>query len=558
MVEIGRHRRLVVALPLVIALLAVVPIIWAMPHALDLSFDSIQYLAAGRNLLAGHGLTVFDAPGRLRPLTHFPPLYPAMLAMFGALAGDVARGAWVLNLTAVSTTVFLVARLAERVAGGEGRARLYAAVVAALATAMTNDLAANAAMLWSEPLFIFLVVVTAALLIHTVDRESKANLRHDPYDPSLVFAAFAAAASVLTRYAGIGIIGGGVLALLFASRLAPKERLRRAAVFGAISTVPLILWLLYNQARAGTATDRELGVHVISRDELWVGLETLSRWFFPYDPSDGYGMLGALLASGIIAYIARETIRRVHGGRDPQTPMAPSQRLEGRDSRSATLVLAILTATYGLVLLASIMFAEHAASLDARLLSPALPLVIALAIGSGCALLCTPLGDLGDRASGRAHPLGALRILAIIVLAASLGNKAIGLASWTRHMPEQSVGLTNLSRSAGELLDVVRALPPSARVYSNMPYMTYAFADRVVSDLPQKISQTSLKPNPDFLTQLHQIAGAPDGHPTYLVFFDSPYHPPFYTTVKDAIVAFPMAEKRIVRGGEVFVIMAQQ
>jgi len=93
-------------------------------------------------------------------------------------------------------------------------------------------------------------------------------------------------------------------------------------------------------------------------------------------------------------------------------------------------------------------------------------------------------------------------------------------------------------------------------VYSNMPYMTYAFADRVVSDLPQKISPTSLKTNPQFLTQLHQIVATADGNPTYLVFFDSPYHPPFYTTVKDAIVAFPKAEQHRFRGGEVFVIAA--
>lgn len=86
--------------------------------------------------------------------------------------------------------------------------------------------------------------------------------------------------------------------------------------------------------------------------------------------------------------------------------------------------------------------------------------------------------------------------------------------------------------------------------------MTYAFADRVVSDLPLKISQTSLKPNPQFLTQLHQIAATPDGKHVYLVFFDSPYHPPLYTRTKHAIVAFPMAEKHLFRGGEASVIAA--
>jgi hypothetical protein len=429
---------------------------------------------------------------------------------------------------------------------------VYAAVIAGVATALTNDFAVNAAMLWSEPLFILLGVATAGLLVRSADRESTAGPQPEP---SLIFAALTAAASALTRYAGVGIIGGGVLALLFASRLAPKARLRRAATFGVISTAPLSVWLWYNEVRAGTATDRDLSVHVISRDELWVGLVTLSRWFFPYDPTDGFGMLGALFIAGVIAYVVRETVRRSDAmlGRGP--PMATS--LDATDIRRPTLILAIFIAAYGLLLLASITFAEHAASLDERLLSPALPLFIAMTIGSGCALLCGEPTQFDGGANGRRRRYRGLRVIAILALVVSLFNQAIGLASWTRHMPERSLGLTQLSRSADELLGVVRAIPRGAHVYSNMPYMTYAFADRVVSELPQKISQTSLKPNPRFLTQLQQIVATADGNPTYLVFFDSPYHPPFYTTVKDAIVAFPMAEKHLFRGGEVFVIAAR-
>jgi hypothetical protein len=551
MTEFARRRRLFVWLPLTIALLALAPIIFAMPRGLDLSFDSIQYLSAGRNLLAGRGLSVFDAPGRVRPMTHFPPLFPIALAVFGAVFGDVTRGAWVLNLVATAATVLLVARLAGRVAGGDGRARARAALIAGVATAVTNDLAINATMLWSEPLFIVLVVATAELLVRSAEHESGAGFRGDPF---LTYAALAAGASAITRYAGLAIIGGGVFALLLASRLAPRVRFRRAAIFGAISTAPLAVWLLYNEVRAGTATDRDLSVYVISRDELWVGLETLSRWVFPYDPTDGIGMLVALLIAGVIAFVLRETMQRADGALGRETGAADAS--PGRpDPRRAIAILSILIAAYGLFLLASITFIEHAASLNERLLSPALPILIALSIGAACSLL-THEPSRSDTGSGDRRSYRRLRIIAIVALVVSLGDQAVGLASWARHMPERSLGLSHLSRSADELLSVVRAIPPDARVYSNMPYMTYAFADRVVADLPLKISQTSLKPNPQFLTQLHQIADTPDGKPIYLVFFDSPYHPPFYTTAKDAVVAFPTAEKHHFRGGEVFVIAA--
>lgn len=551
-VRVGRWK-LSALLPRCIALLAIAPIIYAMPHGLDLSYDSIQYLSAGRNLLAGHGLSVFDTPNSVRPMTHFPPLYPAMIAAFGAIVGDVDRGAWVLNLVATVLTVVLVARLAERIAGKNRSAGAYAAVIAALAAAVTNDLAVNAAMLWSETLFIVLVLATASSLIRAVASESPARLRDDPW---LAWAALAAGASALTRYAGIGFIGGGVIALLVISRLTLGVRIRRALTFGAISIAPLCAWFAYNKVRAHTTTDRDLSLYIITRDDLWIGLETLSRWVFPFDPSGNVGMVAALAVGAVAAYIVRETIKRGATDQGKATPAAASQ-LDVSNARLATAILAIMIITYGLFLLASISFVEHAASLDERMLSPALPLFIAMVIGAGGALLGRESGGLVGGPASRRRLYPRLRVISIVALTASLGNQAVGLASWARHMPERSLGLTQLSRSAAELLDAVRAMPENARVYSNMPYVIYAFAGRVVSGLPRKMSETSLKPNPNFEAELRRIAVGTETSPAYLVFFDSPFHPPFYTTVIDAKWTFPTAERRSLAGGQIIVVAGQ-
>jgi len=518
-VRVGRWK-LSALLPPCIALLALAPIIYAMPRGLDLSYDSIQYLSAGRNLLAGHGLSVFDTPNSVRPMTHFPPLYPAMIAAFGAIVGDVDRGAWVLNLVATVLTVLLVARLAERIAGKNRSAGAYAGVIAALAAAVTNDLAVNAAMLWSETLFIVLVLATASSLIRAVASESPARLRDDPW---LVWAAL---------------------------------RIRRALTFGAISIAPLCAWFAYNKVRAHTTTDRDLSLYIITRDDLWIGLETLSRWVFPFDPSGNVGMVAALAVGAVAAYIVRETIKPGATDQERTTPAAAPQ-LDASNARRATAILAIMITTYGLFLLASISFVEHAASLDERMLSPALPLFIAMVIGAGGALLGRESGGLVGGPASRRRLYPRLRVISIVALTASLGNQAIGLVSWARHMPERSLGLTQLSRSAAELLDAVRAMPENARVYSNMPYVIYAFAGRVVSGLPRKMSETSLKPNPNFEAELRRIAVGTEASPAYLVFFDSPFHPPFYTTVIDAKWTFPTAERRSLAGGQIIVIAGQ-
>jgi 4-amino-4-deoxy-L-arabinose transferase-like glycosyltransferase len=542
----ARHWRLSRAFPTCVALLALAPILYAMPRGLDLSYDSIQYLSAARNLLAGRGLSVFDTPTSVRPMTHFPPFYPAMIAAFGAIFGDVDRGAWVLNLVATVLTVLLVARLAENIAGKNSRAGSYAAAIAAIAAAVTNDLAVNATMLWSEGLFIVLVLATVALLTRAVAGESTAGRRHDPW---LAGAALAAGGSALTRYAGIGFVGGGVFALLLVSGLPPRIRIRRALTFGAISIAPLCAWFLFNKLRAHTTTDRDLSLYIISRDDLWIGLETLSRWVFPFDPTGGLGMMAALAVGVVAAYIVRETIKLKSADPRAGAPAVPSP-FDALNARRTTAILLIMIVTYGLFLLASISLVEHAASLDERLLSPALPLFIAMVIGAGCALLCRDL----RRVVGTRRLYSGLRLIAIVALAASLGNQTLGLSAWARHMPERSLGLTKLSHSAAELLDAVRAMPEDARVYSNMPYVIYAFAGRVVSGLPRKMSETSFKPNPNFEVELRRIAVGTEANPAYLVFFDSPFHPPFYTTAIDAKVTFPTAERRSLRGGQIIVI----
>ena len=65
---------------LALAMFGVWAILLATRPGIGVTPDSTVYIDAARNLAAGHGLTAFAADGQSRPLTHYPPLYPSMLA----------------------------------------------------------------------------------------------------------------------------------------------------------------------------------------------------------------------------------------------------------------------------------------------------------------------------------------------------------------------------------------------------------------------------------------------------------------------------------------------
>lgn len=507
-----------------IALVALVPIIYATPSGLWLSYDSTQYLSAAQNLLAGRGLAVFVAPDILRPLTHFPPLYPATISILGAIFGNARRGAWLLSLAATAVNILLAARLAERVAGEKGRAAAYPAVVAAIAMALANDLALDAAMLWSEPMFITLVLTSLLLLIRGLEAESFGDSRGHR---SLLLAALVSAASTLTRYAGIALVGACVISILLVPRITRRARLRLSAMFGVVSLAPLGAWFVRNTMQVGSATGRRPALHVISRSDLVDGVRTLTRWFLPYTPGWFGRTIPIVLIFCMIVYMVGRAGARI-----------------------TNVILATFVVTYGAFLLVSISIVDRATPLDARILSPALPVVIALVTGAAFSLLYhSSDSDRGGSPQGRTPTLLMASGAALLVCFCS---QTAGLVTWARSTRIQGLGLAPLGHAADELIGAVRVIPSTSRIYSNVPGAIYALTDRVVYDLPWRVSLTSLEANPRFDAELREIAMVARNTPTYVVLFNAGSS--LQATAKDVASSLPLASERLFRGGQIALI----
>ena len=202
-----------------------------------LLWDSVNYLAVARNLLAGEGFVNFDGT----PYTVWPPLYPLLLAASGLLGGaDPLRVAGLLGALCFGLTVFVVGLyLGPRLESP--LLRVWTPVVLALSLPLA-DLSRHAL---AGPVFV--LFLTLALV--ATDSYLAA-----PRPSRLLGAALWTALAWQTRYIGAAVPLVAGLWLLFHRGLPFRTRLGRAALFSGVVGIPMGLWVLRNTLLVGRLT----------------------------------------------------------------------------------------------------------------------------------------------------------------------------------------------------------------------------------------------------------------------------------------------------------------
>jgi 4-amino-4-deoxy-L-arabinose transferase-like glycosyltransferase len=197
-----------------------------------LSPDSRAYLMSARYMLQGKGISILDGNGDLEPMTHYAPLVSILLAAGGVTGADVTDVARVLNALFFAASVVLAAAVVWRAT----RSR-FAALAAAGLLALSFDLLRTFAMVWSEPPFIFLMLLGILLLGTYIDRRRYAWLIVGAISIGLAFAA---------RYSGAALVASCAVALLMHSGGTWRRRFGDTIVFGLIASLPMALWVARN------------------------------------------------------------------------------------------------------------------------------------------------------------------------------------------------------------------------------------------------------------------------------------------------------------------------
>ncbi len=464
---------------LILPLIGAYTVMWLTPRAVGISPDSTIYLAGAQSLLAGTGYALDGAP-----ITHFPPLFPLLLAVVGFFQHDLVQAARELNASLFGFNLAIIALLVYLAAGR----RLWVSMLAAAFVLTAEPLVELHAWAWSEPLFIALILTSLLLLV---------AYGRGPRLVYLIRSAILLGLAVTTRYIGLGLLpAGAIFVYLARPRREIKVGLRDASAWLGIACLPVLLVFVRNELATGSVTDRIFAVHPPDFMEFALGITgTVSR-LIALDQN--VARLGVALVLLLVIYL----ILPIRSWR---------ARLREVDRRSPAFSIPfaalLFCGTYLPFLYFSLTFLDASTPLDARILAPLRVLIV---VGG-----FPGMATLADRFS---KPFAWWGFVAAVGLSIVLRLPS-GIETAER-IRREGLGYTSRQWIESETVNYARTLPAGTTVYSNEPEALRFLDGLHALRLPAMTSALSMEANRHYRDQLAAMCEALSAGGTYLVYFD--------------------------------------
>lgn len=405
-------------------------------YGIGLSQDSVEYIAAATNLTAGNGLLGLEG----FPSTMWPPLYPAVLALLmWLLKVDVLVVARYLNVVLTMLVVLLAGIYARQL-----RMSSIAGLAVAAFTAWGFQLVAARIMAWTEPLFLFFVILAIIALNRYVTHSGAY---------ALILFALATSLAAVTRYIGIILIPVGILVFLASSKSQWPVRLATALALALVAAIPLALVFARNWMLSGTLMGVRHPPTVPLSQHIWTTARIVAGWFLPSSLSDnGYVVLiGVLLAQLMITAAFLEYSRN-------------------RETRNGAFRVYFPTALfivgYVVFFLVSISTTAFSAVDDRYMLPIYVPLMI-IVFGCASIILKSAQLRLGESRPGLVFALGL-----ILLLSWPLRVTLLSMQHWR----DNGEGFTAAIWDQNETLQYLKDNPSVLNdrvIYSNYPHTIF-------------------------------------------------------------------------------------
>jgi len=480
-------------------------------HGIATGDDGVGYRAIADSILRGDGLGYFLE----RPLTVWPPVWPALMAAVAWATPLSTTGAAVLlNAITVIAAVLVGHRLLSRFIDDERLVMLGTLVIG-----LGSSTIGFGHLLMTD--FAFAVVIMAWLLTLLTARE-----RTEPWWPAVaalwVWAAFG------LRYVGVALIGIGGLWLLLDATRSIAQRMIRGALYGVVSIVVPVAWMLRNHAADGTWTGERFPSARGLIDNGFDILATLGRFELP-GVANGYDKIWAGIGAVVLAITAMLAWKilgapgSIAGIEPTGSESTVSDSTVSDSNRGAPTSLrlrrlwAVLGRGPGLLLLTAALYLLYMLyirtttalnQLDLRLLNPAYFSLLTLGL-----IVVDRTRRLGPDDEQPWHR----RALALAYLWATL-NLVAGLAGILMFVTGSSFFNGNYSSDTFIKVrssePVLAAIPKDCVVYSNLPNGLYPRLEAKWS--PRR---TGLESN-EQTGELKRIIGTLDQTPSCLVWID--------------------------------------
>lgn len=219
----------------VFALILVVTVAIINSLPVGVVYDDGMYVVLAKSIATGHGFRWLNLPGT-PPATHFPPGYPAFLALLWTIVPEFPANVFVFKLAnavltaAAGLLTFRFVRERWRIA----RAPTAGFALVAMLGIPTLTLSV---MVMSEPLFLALLLVALPLAERVAERRG-------PRPWGLVGLGVFIGVATLVRAHGVALIAALPLVLLM------RRRFRDAVLCGAAAIITILPWQLWASAHA--------------------------------------------------------------------------------------------------------------------------------------------------------------------------------------------------------------------------------------------------------------------------------------------------------------------
>lgn len=467
-------------------------------HGVGLSSDTASYFRFARSM------ALADLP------VHHGILYPLILGWLSSGLGNPSHAALVLNvLLCAATVVIWLAGL--RFLGVPSGLASTTGVFVLLSLPVLESFA------WamSDALFLFLQVIVLLSL-------GRWAARADRSAAYLWVAVAASSLSLLTRYAGGALVLTGIAVVLGMGTDGWVRRLLRAACYAVFSTFPLLLVLVWNHLRHGSATNRDYGWHPVPMSTLKMGLYHLLNWFLPgsfVDAIPGWAQCAIVV---VITVVVATMVLRVHEAWRP-----------------ILSVLSVFSVTYGVFLLIAISVADISIMLDQRMLAPLAGSLVALVILSFVGALWS---------SG-----WAWRVFVTLGLVLWLGGLyGLRAVKMVQRGYEYGWGFASVEWQGSETMEAVRHTGSDVRIYSNAPDVIYLLTGRETAGLPYTMSPVSHRGRSSYEEARTRMAEEFSLGGAVLAVFSNRYWAVYLPAKKDLVMDLRLRRREVFSDGELW------
>lgn len=424
--------------------------------------DSMIYLSVARNVLHGYGFT--HPPGT--PLTHYPPLYPAALALAGIPWADPVEGARWLHLIVYLANLSLVGLLIYRGTNGS----VIAGACGLFFMLLSRIVGYRHALLLSEPLFIFFTLGALILLNE-----------YFQYRRMLILAAacITIGLACLTRYVGYALIPAGIILILVFNCPRYFKLMVVYAFILSICTIGVLAYFISSNISDIIIGNRHIIFHMITMAQAEQLINITTQWFFVPSTLPLSLKTILLISISVLAVLLFMKTMKNYGLQSPLVRIP--------------LMCAIFLFSYFCLLVVTILFVEAMLPFDNRILFPFLVVLVICLVS-----LCKNALTFANIPKWFALSAFALATMFLLVQ----GREMIEVSA---QCGEIGIGYAGRAWKVSKTVGVLKQVPKDTLIYSNAPDAIDFLLDRQAMMIPRKQNSTTRQVNADFQNQMEEM-----------------------------------------------------